>query len=95
MQKLQQQQQQQSAVPQSPPLQSTSPQPGQHPFALPNPYSSQHLSGQLNAINQLGQMSQMISPLQMNSQYAVQSNIMRNPSPVPVNPGPQGYMGNF
>lgn len=89
MQKIQQQQQQ-SAAPQSPPLQSTSPQPGQHPFALPNPYS-----GQLNSINQLGQMGQMIPPLQMSSQYAVQSNIMRNPSPVPVNPGPQSYMGNF
>lgn len=78
---------QQAQSPSSPPLQSQSPQPQlaqqQHPFALPNPYA-QHL----------GMPNQML-PMQMNSQYAVQNNIMRNPSPVPVNTGGQGYPGNF
>ncbi|EJD02228.1 YTH-domain-containing protein [Fomitiporia mediterranea MF3/22] len=88
MQKMQQQTAQaQVQSPGSPPSQSQSPQPQlsqQHPFAMPNPYS-QHL----------GMPGQML-PLQMNSQYAaVQSNIMRNPSPVPVNAGGQGYVGNF
>ncbi|KAH8117041.1 YTH-domain-containing protein [Phellopilus nigrolimitatus] len=77
---------QQTQSPGSPPQHPQSPQPQlaaqaqQHPFALPNPYSSQHL----------GMPQQMMG---MQTQYAIQ-NIMRNPSPVPVNGG-QGYIGNF
>ena len=41
---------------------------------------------------QMGLPGQVMG-MQMNSQYAIQ-NIMRNPSPVPVNQA-QGYLGNF
>ena len=80
MQKIQQQQ----TSPGSPPLHPASPQPQQHPFAMPNPYA-QGLAG----------LPGQMMPAQMNSQFAIQSNIMRNPSPVPVNAGNQGYAGNF
>lgn len=75
---------QQAQSPGSPPQQSRSPQPQlaaqvQQPFAMPAPYASQ-----------MGMPGQMMG-MQMNSQY---QNIMRNPSPVPVNQA-QGYIGNF
>ncbi|KAL5511320.1 hypothetical protein ACEPAH_4536 [Sanghuangporus vaninii] len=88
LQKIQAQQQQGPTQSPGSPPQSQSPQPQlsqQHSFALPGSYG-QHL----------GMPNQMLPQMQLGSQYSIQSNIMRNPSPVPVNAaGGQGYVGNF